>query len=367
MTASRPLRALVCPLDWGLGHAARCVPLIEALRQAGFEVAAAAVGLQARLIQSELPDLKIFPMPGYSITYSRRLPLVIYLLLKTPFFIEKYFRLRRNFLRVVDAYRPDIVISDNRPECWKTGAINIYITHQINLHYTKFYLLNLFFSFIHRWFFRTFEYVWVPDFPSKPFLSGNLGHPRKNFLLSPKFFYIGPLSRIKSWESPSDFLFDICFTLSGPEPSRSRWEEKILSECRLWPEKKFILIRGTNTGFTIQPPENIKILDLASSKELCAAWRKSRYIVCRSGYSTIMDLAMAGRTACLVPTPGQWEQEYLAQWHAHQGFFSMMSEKEFSLRKVFSEMRETHIFFDSDPTSFLPMVVSSLKEKLRRN
>jgi len=323
----------VCPLDWGLGHAARCVPIIQALMEKGFEVVVAASGLQASLIKKEIPQIRLFNLPGYGVRYSRWLPLMAGLIFRSPLLGLRYVKARSHFLQIVEHYKPSVVISDNRPECFWQKSFNVYITHQLSLALWGLKPFETFFSRVHAKLASGFQEVWVPDVPDYPGLSGKLGHPLRSFFPQP-VVYVGILSRFQSNPPSSEVLFDVCFTLSGPEPARSRWEKRVLEQCQAYPDKKFALIRGTNKPSAVRIPENFFWKDQASSEEIQFLWAHSRHLVCRAGYSTLMDVCAAGRVSWIVPTPGQPEQEYLAAVHQNSHRFYPVPEENFSLDAV---------------------------------
>lgn len=362
MTQVSSPRVLVCPLDWGLGHAARCVPVIKALQNSGFEVAVATGGGQASLIQKELPGISCFPLPGYDIHYSSYLPLVVGLILQSPSHVSRYFKARKHFLRIVRSYRPSVIISDNRPECFWEKAFNVYITHQLSVYLGGSGFLEKILSHIHAKAARYFHQVWVPDMPEYPGLSGRLGHPAHSYFRQ-SIVYVGLLSRFTSLSPAQSVLYDVCFTLSGPEPARSLWEIKIITQGKAHPDKKFALIRGTQSPLALKPSENFLIINQAASKEIQYIWAQSRRLVCRAGYTTLMDLWAAGRAAWIVPTPGQTEQEYLANLHRNSGRFFSLREEDFSIDAILSkELSEPSEF--TVKNEWLSAAVEALLEKV---
>jgi len=58
---------------------------------------------------------------------------------------------------------------------------------------------------------------------------------------------------------------------------------------------------------------------------------RSKLVVSRSGYSTILDLAVIGTKALMTPTPGQVEQEYLARYHNQKGTFYSVNQNDIDL------------------------------------
>ena len=64
-------RILVAPLNWGLGHATRCIPIIRALKAHNFEPVIASDGAALQLLKKEFPDLEHVELPSYNITYPK--------------------------------------------------------------------------------------------------------------------------------------------------------------------------------------------------------------------------------------------------------------------------------------------------------
>ena len=71
---------LIAPLDWGLGHATRCIPVIRELLSAGAKVIIAADGPVASLLHLEFPAIEIIPLAGYRIWWPGKIKSLIWLL-----------------------------------------------------------------------------------------------------------------------------------------------------------------------------------------------------------------------------------------------------------------------------------------------
>ncbi|MBL7791963.1 MAG: hypothetical protein JNK77_06560 [Saprospiraceae bacterium] len=299
-------RVLVAALDWGLGHATRCMPLIEALQQQGAEVMLACSGDAAELWRREYPDLPLFILPAYGVRY-RWNNMYLNMLANAPRIvvaaIGEHIRLRR----LVKTHAIDVVISDNRLGCFHPATRNIYLTHQLHIQAQEplgRWLANA----MHRQIIGQYDECWVPDAEGDDNLSGALSHPP----VHPSTHYIGPLSRLAPALAP--LSFDVVAVLSGPEPQRTRLEAEILEQAT-YLEASVLLIRGApHAKPLVQVPAHITVWDFAAGKQIAAAMTGTRLIVCRSGYSSIMDLAALGRPALFVPTPGQTEQIYLADY-----------------------------------------------------
>ena len=333
---------LVCPMDWGLGHASRCMPVIMALRDAGCRVLVAASGGGSELIKRELgPEItdeagpvednrvRIIPFPGFPVSYSRRF-LFFRLMFRVPAFVYHIYKERRLLNRIVKNYRPDLIVSDNRYGLGHRSVRSVIITHQLRPELP--FVLKPFQKMVARrirqWI-RTFDECWIPDDPDHS-AAGKLisGHDRL-----PSVFFIGWLSRFglrkythnNSGEtSNGSCKYRFLFILSGPEPHRTMLED-IIMERFSGIKERVLVVRGLHGCIPEREVKgNIEIVGFMDSGMLANAVNDSKTIVCRSGYSSVMDLLVMGRGAVLIPTPGQTEQEYLAKWLSAKGWFTVI-------------------------------------------
>ena len=321
---------LISPLNWGLGHATRCIPLIKAFEEKGWEVIIGAEKQGYTLLKAEFPGRKIIHLPGVEIKYSRNLPFVIKIIFQLPKILIQIYQEHLRLQKIIDSYSIDLVISDNRYGLFSDKIPAIFMTHQLHVkppNYLKAFSKMLF--KINLRFIKRFDRLWIPDFETPPTLAGELAHPPlKDFT-----DYIGPLSRFNYAEA--DREFDFCLVLSGPEPQRTLFEKRALSSIP--GHIKGIVIRGLpGTSTTPDLKENIRIYNHLPSDEFQNYLLKSGVIICRSGYSSVMDLIALKKPAVFVPTPGQTEQEYLA-WHLAGKSFAWMTQKDFSLAEALDQ------------------------------
>lgn len=302
-------KLILAPLDWGLGHATRCIPIIRALQQAGYEVLLAAEGAQEHLLRKEFPDIRILPLPGYRVRYSKsRWALPLRLLAQLPR-LRRVIREEKKWLdRIIDEQKIDLVISDNRYGLSTTKVPCIFITHQLAVKAPFAWLEKMIQRSLYKYINR-FTACWVPDAEGEENVAGILSHPV--VMPATKVHYIGLLSRFEKQEAEKKY--DFCILLSGPEPQRTLLEEKILKDI-IHLNATILLVRGKpGSDETISAPPHITIKNHLPGNEMQQALLQSEYIVCRSGYTTVMEILSLGKKAILIPTPGQTEQEYLAQ------------------------------------------------------
>jgi predicted glycosyltransferase len=316
-------RILVAPLDWGLGHATRCIPIIQRLVAEGHQVFIATSGLALPLLKQEFPSLTFFELPSYRARYSRSIPLLVKVLLQTPHFLNVISKEHCMVEALVTEHHINCIISDNRFGCFSRRAKSIFITHQLTIlmpTYLK-WMQGLINFFNHRMI-KKFDACWVPDFPTNR-LTGLLS---KADTLSIKF--IGMLSRFRKSKTPIQKKYDLLVLLSGPEPQRSIFEDIIVQQLQQY-SGKFLIVRGL-------PNEKIKSEEInrvnhLATLELQQAIEASEIVLARSGYTTIMDLYFLEKQAIFVPTPWQTEQEYLADQLLRRKISYCISQKEFDL------------------------------------
>jgi uncharacterized protein (TIGR00661 family) len=304
----KPKRILIAPLDWGLGHATRCIPVIEQLLQHGCEVVIAGSGRSLTLLKIEFPQLTFEELPPYDPEYPATGSMIFAMMRQLPKFRKTIKDEQKIIERVVKARNIDIVISDNRFGCWSRNAVNIFITHQLNIAMPLGWgLLGLFVNRVNHHLIKKFHACWIPDVEGEDNLSGKLSEAGS---MNVKF--VGMLSRFNGdLNLKFDVKFDILAILSGPEPQRTILEDKLTQQISTT-ALKALIVRGIPGSSCRTFAEPIEVIDFLTASELEHAIRQSKMIVARSGYSTIMDLAMLGKRALFVPTPGQTEQAYLA-------------------------------------------------------
>ncbi len=324
------LKILIAPLDWGLGHVTRCIPIIRSLKNQNCDLILAADGDTFLILKKEFPTLVILRLFGYKIKYSQdKKWLAIKLILQLPKLAITIYKEHRWLKTMINIYHPDIVISDNRLGMHNNSIISIYITHQLNIK-TGNAIFDKIINTIHNSFIKKYDQCWVPDFKENG-LAGDLSHAGK---LKSSTVYLGALSRFENL-SVERKIYDLLISISGPEPQRTVFENMIFSQLKK-NQKKVLVVRGLPAEKKkIDPPNSfIEIVNHLPAAELNNAFLQSGIIICRSGYTTIMDLIKINKQAILIPTPGQTEQEYLASYLMKKKLFFSISQKDFSLEEA---------------------------------
>lgn len=327
-------RVLIAPLDWGLGHATRCIPLIRELLARECIVIIAATGATKAILEKEFPSLEFLSLQGYNIRYSRVGYLFPY---KILFQLPRIFRIisyETQWLEsIVKKHKISILISDNRPGLYNKTIPCIYITHQLNI-LTHNNFMAPFIRKIHYHYINKFKECWVPDAETDNGLAGKLSHVWQYPKIPVR--YTGPISRFVKEDQPKKY--DLLIILSGPEPQRTILEEILGRELPAF-TGKVLFIRGLmlEPNNVLANGPNTEIKDHLTGPELNKAINQSSLVICRSGYSSVMDLFCMDKKAILIPTPGQTEQEYLATYLLRKGIFYSISQNGFSLDKGLAE------------------------------
>ncbi len=326
------INILICPLDWGLGHATRCVPIIKELVSRNVNVILAGSGASLQLLKCEFPQLEYLLLEGYNISYPKNRSMVLKMFIQFPAIIYKIIKEHRQLKLIIKKHSIDAVISDNRYGLFTKKVPSIFITHQIIIKcpfWLKF--LEPLIFLLNNYFISRYTECWIPDYKGKINLSGSLSHkyPRLS-----KTRFIGPQSRF--YKTSFDFtsgkiIFDLMVILSGPEPQRSILENKVINQLSKLNLKSIVVLGKPGIFEEKQIGNNITLLSCLTSDEIIKYMFNSNIILCRSGYSSIMDLCALGKKAILVPTPGQTEQEYLARYFKKQKIFYSQSQKELDI------------------------------------
>ncbi len=296
------------------------------------DVVLATNGRPLELLKKEFPNLQVLPISSYDIRYYSN---SIHINLLFQFY--KLFRAiiveHRQIKKIVEDYQIDAIISDNRFGCYKKGIPNIFISHQLHLIAGN-PKLEKQINRINHYHIRFFDECWIPDFEGEPNLAGRLSHPSP----FPKTRYLGALTRIKPLKV--DKKYDLAFIFSGPEPQRTRLEKKILQQAKDLPYK-MVMVQGKPEKEEYQKvSDRFEIYSYRTGKQLNEIIAASDLVVCRSGYSTILDLVALGKKTLLIPTPGQTEQEYLADLYEQQGISLQQRQQQLNLKEGVEEAKK---------------------------
>lgn len=308
---TRNIRVLIAPLDWGLGHTTRCIPLAKALINLGVTVIFAGNNQQKKVLEQEFPGNIFLHLEGYNIRYSKTAGGLAWKLATQLGTIKKRIKAEHEWLlEQTKIHAFDAIISDNRFGLWHPDITSIFITHQLTIKtpfgWVEKLVQKINYRFIHR-----FSACWVPDMPGSPNLAGALSHPKKMPCIPVS--YLGILSRLQylQAEKKENHLF---VSLSGPEPQRSLLETKILAQLADYTGTATVVRGLPEVSALPSVAAHITIHNHLDTIAYNEAMSVAAIVISRTGYSTVMDIVAAQQQSILIPTPGQTEQEYLARY-----------------------------------------------------
>lgn len=321
------LTIFICPLDWGLGHATRCIPLIKSFKREGHNVIIGSYGQSGELLKRQFPDLKHIYFPFKQIKYSNSLGMFSTIALQFPKIATGFLKENRSLKKIVKHLKPDVIITDSRFGVYHKKIQSILIIHQLTLKcplWIKWLEPLTTKSIKNR--LKNFNQIWIPDYYGQTNLAGDLSqsplsHTNVNF--------IGPLSRFSKISSNENSK--LIAIISGPEPYRSTLEKKLRIQLEKLKSPYILLLGQPQISNSPEFTEYGTIYPHLPSEKIGQLINEASIVISRAGYSTIMDLYAVGKSAILIPTPGQTEQEYLANHLTKSGHFLMVNESDLNL------------------------------------
>ncbi|HEY0977186.1 MAG TPA: glycosyltransferase [Flavobacteriales bacterium] len=314
-------RIAIAPLDWGLGHSTRDVPIIRRLLELDARPVIAADKGPLALLRDEFPQLPFVVLPGVEVRYGKGRSQAWAMAKQFPAMIRSVREERTLFDTIQRDLQLDAVISDNRFGVRADHLPSVIITHQLfpftPLAQGALRRLNL--RLI-----RKFDRCWVPDDAQAPGLAGELSHGPD---LPSGTFYLGPISRMDPARTKApERHHRIVAVISGPEPQRTLLDHTLMQQLPAI-EGDHLLVRGLPNSPGEEVVGNVRRVGHLSGDALTAALLDAELIISRTGYTTLMDLAHIGRSALVIPTPGQAEQEYLGELHQRTGRFLVQKQE----------------------------------------
>lgn len=302
---------LIAPLDWGLGHATRCIPIIRTLKNNGYDILVAVNQKQKAVLKTEFCDIRFIDLVGYNINYAKNGWLFAFKIASQIPKILLSIKLENKWLdEIIDKENINLVISDNRFGLFTKKIPCIFITHQLTIKAPYKWIENILqkinYSYINK-----FSQCWVPDMFGANSIAGTLSQPTKKLKIATH--HIGVLSRF-SIPDVVEKKYDVCVLLSGPEPQRTVVEKILLHQLSSLKNIAILFVRGLPQATQNLQIDGLQIVNHLQQNELQKAICSSNIIVARSGYTTVMELLTLQKKSILIATPGQTEQEYLATY-----------------------------------------------------
>jgi predicted glycosyltransferase len=319
-------RALICPLGWGMGHATRMIPIINFLKSQGVEVVVAGDERVRPIFQNRFIGTPFILFPSYRVELSAGENQLFSLIGITFRMLWATCRETRHLRTIVESHKIDLIISDNRYGLYSKKVDSILVTHQLNIIFpAPFKWL----AFIGQWYVRQYAHkhteCWIPDNEAGTRLSGVLSSTKK---MPRNTKFIGLLSRFSNAPEilPKANAWELVVIASGPSPQREFFVQGAIDLANRLEIKTLILRGNPQESEQRYIGSKILLVPTLNDEEMRMAVLSADYLICRAGYSTIMDLIALGRKALLIPTPGQTEQEYLAQHLSAMGMFATIAQ-----------------------------------------
>lgn len=317
--------------SWGLGHATRSLPVIRKLIEEDNELTIISNDRSLELLKKELgEEIDYFDIQDYPMLLSENSrQFMAKSIVYWPSFIARMESGLQSLKKILENKKYDRIISDGRYDIYSRKIPSFFISHQMRImNPLRIKMFERGSEIFNLFFFKRFAGVIVPDYKEDSLsgeLSHNLGRIDEN-----KLHYVGALSDFKKKNAKKDI--DYLISISGPEPQRTMLEEIILKQVEGL-DGNIVITLGKSENFEKFVNKNVETRSFLTKEEREDYLNRAELIVSRSGYSTIMDLAVIGKKALMIPTPGQIEQEYLGYYHNNMGTFYSVNQNRIDVVK----------------------------------
>ena len=338
------MKALVAPLDWGLGHATRCAPIVREFLEKGCDVELAVTRGNAAILREMFPDVRQRLAPSYNIVYPKHGYNMAFWLLKNSAHLRAVMRAEHHYAEeMVERHGYDILVSDNRFAFRSRKAKSVYMTHQCRIAFPKmFRMFEAFGAAWHASVMSRFDEVWVPDVPEFPGYAGSLSHVER----CPRpLKFVGPLSRFAMLPltQSTEKDLNIVAVVSGVEPARSRFASRLSSVLPQIPGKHVVILGKPASSLKTWTAGNVTFYNHLPTQEFADVISRAGWVISRGGYSTVMDMAVLGAKCIFVPTPGQYEQVVLAADLSAAGFAVSIEEGSLSVDSLSKALQRADV------------------------
>jgi hypothetical protein len=333
---------LVSPLNWGLGHATRDIPIIKNLLDHHHDVTVAACGNALSVLEKEFPGCRFIDFPDYPVPYSASRFFLPKFVAFFPLMLKAVSDERKKLDLILAKSRYDLIISDNRLGVFSSKIPSVFITHQLHYHLPMiFWPVELLAVAMNGYLHGKFRHIIVPDNPpGSTALAGKLSRPGMDETKK-RVYYSGILTSTHKREIAQDL--DYLVMISGPEPQRTQLEKILLPQVSRIEGNSVILLGSPNNHNVPVQSAHCRVITYASTREKEDLMNRAKFIICRSGYTSMMEIAeLAKQHALFIPTPGQTEQEYLSWYYEKKGWFHSVSQYRLDLPEDIRLAQQPH-------------------------
>jgi hypothetical protein len=331
---------LISPLNWGLGHATRDIPIIQTLLAHHHDVTIAATGNARSVLEKEFPQCRMIDLPDYPIPYSSGRFFLPKFVAFFPLMLQAIAQERRSLQTILSKDHYDLIISDNRLGLYSSEVPSVFITHQLHYHLPMiFWPVELLAVQMNGFLHAKYRHVIVPDNPPGPTsLAGKLSRPGCDETRT-RTYFSGILTSTHKQDINEDL--DYLVIISGPEPQRTRLEEILLPQVARLPCSSVVLLGSPRMHGEKMLSDRCTVISYASTEEKEQLMNRAKFIICRSGYTSLMEIAeLDKKHALFIPTPGQTEQEYLSWYYEKMGWFLSQSQYRLNLQEDIRAARQ---------------------------
>lgn len=348
-------KILLVPLDWGLGHTTRCIPIIKELLAQNVLLEIGGTEITNALLQKEFPTLTYHLYPSYAVSYPEKAgDFLAHIFKQMPKIVRAVLQEKKITHQLVTQKKFDIIVSDNRFGVRDKRCYNLFITHQLNVLVPQSKILAWFTNWKNHAYINKFQQVLVPDNAAQ-LLSGALTNTRG---IKISVDYLGNLSRWQLNKNVEESEGSILAILSGPEPQRTMLENLLVAQAENV-KSQMTIVRAKPKDEHLPTADGVTFYNHLNAQELQQLAQQSEIIISRAGYSTIMDLVAVQKHAILIPTPGQTEQEYLAEYLAAHNLFHFYNQDNFDFVSAIKK-------FQTEDWKAFPVFENKLKEILKK-
>jgi len=330
----------VAPLNWGLGHATRDLPLIKTFLDRGDKVIVAAHDRAKMLLQSEVPQCEFVDFPEYPIRYPEtRFFVTRFMFVVFPQMLKAMYKEKERLKKLHKKYQFDYIISDNRFCLYLKGVKSYLISHQLRYKLpfpiTKFEALPEYFT---HSYFKNYDKIFVSDRDDPDSLTGELSH-KMRYLPEQKLEYCGILNDIKSNLNDKEKDIDYFIIVSGPEPQRTKLERIIFKQVNSLPGKIVVALGMPEKNYKISQG-NATFYTYLNRKQMHEFLQRSKFVIARPGYTTAMEMIQLDLKGLFIPTPGQIEQVYLAKYYEEKDWCHCVSQYKLDLSSAVDKAKK---------------------------
>lgn len=333
------MKVMYAVCSWGLGHATRSLPVIRKLEDEGNNITLVSHGRSLDLLKKELgTNHEYIDIPDYPMLLSNNSrQFMAKSMIYWPMFIHRMRKGLTKITKILKKKNYDKIISDGRYDVYSKKIPSFLITHQIRiLNPMRFEIFEKGSEIFNLFFFKRFAGVLIPDYKTDN-LSGDLSH-NLNKIDEKKLHYVGALSDFKKINKKKDI--DYLISITGPEPQRTILQKRLLPQIKNLDGKIVVTLGKTEAKENITD-EDVETYSFLTKKQREDILNRSKIVVSRSGYSTILDLAVIKTKALMTPTPGQTEQEYLAKYHNNKKTFYCVNQDKIDLAEDIKKTKRT--------------------------